>query len=307
MRDMSASATLPWLLWAVLGGLVRAYVEEGADGIHMPSLDLWANFLRVLDREGVDCKELPALLRLSKRAVRTRITTAARRGWAEERKSGRGHAAVLLTARAATVAARWKSLQDDGEERWRAQAGADRARTLRVCLEDLVARLPSEHPHYPAGYGPADATITGGNGQDWKAVPRSDGDTVTGLPLSALVSQALVAFAMRYEDRALVALSLSMNVIQRIPSEGRAVRELGDSVGVSALARHGFLRVSGAGGSETVSLTAKGTAVKNAYEERVEAVEGEWRRHFGEARITALRRALEDVAGMARQRGVNFS
>ena len=40
-------------------------------------------------------------------------------------------------------------------------------------------------------------------------MPREGGDTVSHLPLSALVSEALVAFAMDYEEESPVALSLS--------------------------------------------------------------------------------------------------
>jgi len=58
--------------------------------------------------------------------------------------------------------------------------------SLRNSLEEVVAAIPLEHPHYPASYAAADASITGGNGLDWKAVSRGDGDTVSSLPRSAL-------------------------------------------------------------------------------------------------------------------------
>jgi len=153
-----------------------------------------------------------------------------------------------------------------------------------------------EHPHYPASYGAADASITGGSGQDWQRVPRGNGDTVSDLPLSALVSQALVAFAMNYEKKSPVALSLSGTVIRLIPPEGRPLLGLGDSAGISALVRRGFLRVSSNAGREIVHLTQKGLAVSCAYGGRIEAVETEWRNEFGDVSITLLRRALEEVA-----------
>jgi hypothetical protein len=170
---------------------------------------------------------------------------------------------------------------------------------LRASLEQLVATLPLEHPHYPASYGAADASITGGNGQDWQPVPRGNGDTVSDLPLSALVSQALVAFAMSYEEKSPVALSLSGTVIRRIPPEGRSLHGPGDSAGISALVRHGFLRVRGNAGREIVHLTPKGLAVSCAYDRRLQAVETEWRKEFGDVTITLLRRALEKVAEAA--------
>ena len=40
-----------------------------------------------------------------------------------------------------------------------------------------------------------------GHGNDWKPVERAEGDTVSTLPLTALLSQALMAFTIDYEDR----------------------------------------------------------------------------------------------------------
>jgi hypothetical protein len=166
---------------------------------------------------------------------------------------------------------------------------------LRSSLEDLVAAFPLEHPHYPAGYGPADASITGGNGVDWKPVHRTGANGVSDLPLSALVSQVLVAFAMQYEELSPVALSLSTTVIRQIPAEGRPLRELGRSPGVSALIRHGFVRAIGRSGGEIACLTAGGLEVYRAYEKRIHTVETSWRQQFGKDRVAALLCALEEA------------
>lgn len=85
-------------------------------------------------------------------------------------------------------------------------------------------------------------------------------------------------------------------MIRLIPPEGRPLRGLGNSAGISALVRHGFLRVSGNSGREIAHLTPKGLAVSRAYDERIQAVETEWRNAFGDVSITLLRRALEEVA-----------
>jgi len=296
---MNEPLSLPSLLGAVQGGLERAYIKEGAGDGRMPSLDLWANLLRALDNAGTDRRELPVILRLSKRAVRSRVSTAARHGWVEELQSGRGQVKVRLTVRGSDVTTRWKTLQASAEERWRAEIGVNLTDRLRASLEQLVAALPLEHPHYPASYGAADASITGGNGQDWQPVLRGNGDTVSDLPLSALVSQALVAFAMNYEEASPVALSLSATVIRLIPPEGRPLQGLGHAAGISALVRHGFLGVNGNAGSEIVHMTPKGLAVGRAYDGRIRAVETEWRNAFGDVSITLLRRALEEVAEAA--------
>lgn len=289
---MTAPSSLPSLLLAALTGLERAYVMEGAGRPPLPPIDLWANLLRAVGPEGNDRRNLPTLLRLSKRAVRTRLATAVRLGWVEEQKASRGNATVRLTPRGAAVATRWQPLQQAAESRWDDAVGIECSANLRAALQALVAVFPIEHPHYAAGYGLADASITGGNGVDWKPVPRGIGDTVSGLPLSALVAQALVAFSMHYEEQSPVAFPLSRDVICRIPPAGLPLRQLGASPGVSALIRHGLLQVSGAGASQVASLTPRGVAVSSSYESRVRDVEEIWRQRFGAAKVTALVHAL---------------
>ena len=100
---------------------------------------------------------------------------------------------------------------------------------------------------------------------------------------------------MSYEEKSAVAHSLSTAVIKRIPAKGRPLRELDDSVGVAALVRHGFLRVSGNRGSETAFLTSRGLAVSDAYDSQIQAVEAKWRDRSGNESVMALRRALEEL------------
>jgi hypothetical protein len=260
----------------------------------MPTLPQWANLLRAVDADGTDLRELPGLLRLSKRTVRSGVAASVRSGLVEEVGSGGGRC-VHLTDDGRGAAAQWGFLRGSAEEQWRGQVKVEGALQLRASLEGVVAQLPLEHPHYPAGYGVADARITGGNGRDWKAVPRGKGDTVSDLPLSALLSQAVVAYALAYEEMSEVALSLSALVIRRVPPEGRSATGLGSSAGLSALVRHGFLQSKDEGNGPIVRLTPKGQAISDAYEDRVLTVEREWSRRFGGELIGDLRNALDKV------------
>src|SRR5579875_2566268 len=106
-----ASTTLPSLLRATLSSLERGYVTEGAGRDGIPSIDGWANLLRVLDLDGVARREMPMLTRLSKRAVRGRVLAATRRGWVEELVSGRGEPVIRLTGLGEEVAFRWEPTQ----------------------------------------------------------------------------------------------------------------------------------------------------------------------------------------------------
>ncbi|MGH9617062.1 MAG: hypothetical protein ACRD28_10005 [Acidobacteriaceae bacterium] len=290
---MTGPSTLPSLLWEALRTLDEEHSRQGAGTLYIPSLELWSNLLRAINQTGIDRRELPAILRLSKRAVRSRVSTATRHGWVELSSVGSRHEVVRLTPRGASAVARWTILRRTVEDCWKAAVGIKRSVSLRTSLEELVAALPLELPHYPASYGAADASITGGHGKDWKAVPRAGGDTTSDLPISALVSQALVAFAMEYEEQSPVALSLSTQVIRRIPAEGQPLHVIGQSPGVAALIRHGFMRVSNRGGSKVAFLTLRGLDVQRAYEPRIYGIETAWRQKFGDSLITELRRSLE--------------
>jgi hypothetical protein len=292
---MTVSSPLPLALYTVLRGLERTYLEEDVGSPAVPALDLWANLLRVIDAAGIDRRKLPVLLRLSVRAVRTRVSTAVRRDWVEELKSDQNGRIVRLTSYGSVLAVRCKNLLQSAEDVWQTKVGLHVSNQLRTALEDLVAAFPLEHPHYPASYGLADARITGGNGVDWTPVYRTGTNTVSHLSLSALLSQALVAFAMQYEELSPVALSLSADVIRQIPAEGRPLQELGRSPGVSALIRHGFIRVSGSRGREIALLTKNGLKVHGEYEKRIHTVATSWQRQFGKHRVAALIFALEEA------------
>lgn len=292
---LPAVTTLPELLWSVLNDVARACQAEGAVGPRMPSLDLWANLLRVLGHEAVDLRQLPAALRLSKRAVKTRVATAVRHGWVEREVSDPGRAKVRLTTQGHEVARRWKSIEQAGEKRWVERIGVDRAGFLRTALENIVAAFPLEHPYYPAAYGNADASVTGGNGQDWKPVFREAGKSASRVPTSALVAQALVAFALDYEKVSPVALTLSRTILMRIPPSGRLLNEIGNRAGISALTRHGFLRLSGGNAGEMAFLTTKGLSVSAQYDDQIRAVEIDWSERFGNDPVNRLRRALEEA------------
>ena len=98
MKLPLTTPTLPSLLWTLLTKLEQSYSDQGATRDGMPSVDLWSNLLRCLHESGTDRGALPALVRLSTRAVRTRIAFGVRHGWVEERKTDVGWM-VALTAK----------------------------------------------------------------------------------------------------------------------------------------------------------------------------------------------------------------
>lgn len=229
---------------------------------------LWSNLLRVVGEDGVDRRGLPPLVRLSKRIVKSTVDGMARHGWASV-DSG----CVRLTDVSRRAKEEWGAAIAAAESGWRG------ASSLRPPLEAFVAGLALEHPHYPCGYGAADWRITGGSGMDWKAVHRDlEADTVSALPLLALLSQALVGLAVEYESRQPFALVVGVYLdasfadgpvpLTDVPS---ALMVAGN--GRSSLERHGALVVDD---SKRVTLTALGRHARDAYRPTVDAIESTW-------------------------------
>jgi hypothetical protein len=156
------------------------------------------------------------------------------------------------------------------------------------------------------GYGLADSRITGGgsvparpgpphlpaHGADWRPVARRSHDPAAGLPLPALLSQAVVAFAIDYEagdTRSLAAVSVLAGI---------------DDGGVPAarFRPDGFWRGHGSltaevpapeGRGKVVHLTAAGRALAADHGPRSAAVERAWRDRHGDELVTTVRTAAE--------------
>lgn len=211
---MNSGPTLaiPVLVSRVLGGITSQLEDAAGVGPMVPSLAVWSNVIRGVaggGSDGIDERALPEAARISSRLATAAVTGSARRGWVNaEPASNSKNRRVRLT-----------DLGEAGAEMWPARlAAVDDASewgALRTVLEKIVGRLPFELSHFPASYGAADPSVVGGpfvppskkrdglpaHGADWVPVRRSDGDTVSSLPLTALLSQTLMAFTIEYEDR----------------------------------------------------------------------------------------------------------
>jgi hypothetical protein len=302
-RLLSMNALLSQALLAV----THEYEQRGAGSDSLPSLAVWSNVLRPVGG-GIDLRELPAEARLSKRAIRAAVGAAEKRGWLVKEGNTLRPSPVGEVARG-----RWPSLDTEVD----AAIGSDLAPPLRA----LVRQLYLEWPHYPSGYGPADHSITGGiytagGGQidskvpthaaDWAPVLRHDveGSSVAGLPLSALLSQALVAFAADFEELWIGGLHLAATVLRLLPDEGLPISELpmlsrlkGD--GKSVLERHGYIEIRRHADEPKARVavpTARGRNTRDQYEPTVGRVEARWGPKYGAEVVAELRAALESLA-----------
>ena len=291
----------------------RSFERTAAEVGEESSLLTYSDFLRVVPDDGIEVGELPAATRISRRAIQSWLRLE-KRGWLEIESTAPRVKVVRPTERARQTRDRCAELVVTTDDAWCVSIGVDEAKSLRVALEALVSRLDLELAHYPMTYGGSDISVLGGpwvaakagppripaHGADWVPVVRGDGDTVSGLPLHALLSQALVAFLIDYEDRARFPMFAAAQLADTMPAGKVPLVDLPPILGVtgagkSGLERHGIVRVTGSGDRRIASLTPVGTQIRDAYVPTVAGIGDGWDERYGTALVADLRAALERV------------
>ena len=299
---------LPIALSRVLAHVTADAEARAGVGDGVPSLAVWSNVLRcVADKPGLDERALAVEARISKRLATAAVTGAARRGWIDAEAAGGKNRRVSLAEGGDAAAGVWPGALAAVDEEW---ADTD----VRRALEALVSQLRFELPHFPASYGSADPSATGGcftqnaprkddlpaHGVDWKPVLREGGGNASSLPVTALLSQALMAFTIDYEDRFPWPLASTLNVLVHV-GDGASLSDLPEEHGITAtgkslLERHLIVDVVKVkGGDHRVTLTARGKQVIEHHPKRLAAVEQEWDDRYGKL-AAELREALEPIA-----------
>ena len=315
---MSQDLPLPGLLSRALGDLTATFVAHGAGKGSLPSAPMWFGLLRAIPRtDAVAQRDLPALTRLSKRRVQNLVATSIRFGWVEVRNDTGVSRTVGLTAPGREAASAWTAMTDDVEPCWCRRVGVD-LDAHHGTLGAIVAQFDLELPHYPISYGGSDPSVTGGrsrpaqagppripaHGHDWAPVVRGDGDTVRGLPLTALLSQLLVAFTIDYAEANGGVLVLVEGFVRGFGTRNAVPMKhlpavLGvNGTGKSLLERHGFVSVKTNGKVKAIDvahLNSKGQRERDMYRGLVRTVESDWASRLGATNILALRQSLEEM------------
>jgi methyltransferase (TIGR00027 family) len=282
----------------------------GRPGSGMPwltSLVMWANCLRFLPDDGTTVGDL-------RRLARTGTNLDGMRRWGyvtytpDPGRGKRPRDDTLMRPTASGRRARdvWAGTGEVVEHRWRERFGPGTVDELRSALGGVVAGLDSGLPdclpilHY--------GLFTR---LDQDTAPAAD-DSVppAALPLWALFSKPLLAFAVEFEQDREVSLAICANVLRVLPAPAGALRPR-DIPALSGVSKEsiamalGFLRArhlvteepdpSGPRG-KVIRLTEKGGAAQRAYDELGGAIEASWRTRFGAERIGALRASLEQLA-----------
>ena len=278
-----------------------------------PHLGVWANVLRVIGDDGLDLRDLGTRAILAKRAVRVVVRDLEAQGWLKVEKATnmRGPKVLRLTAAGQQARGSGERLAAAVEERWRRRHGAARIDGLRAALAAIADSIAVELPHYLTGYGPGDGAITGGpylaeepgppripaRGEEWPVVLRQS--KAAALPLFALVSIVLAAFAIDYERERLGDLRSASTLLQDVVDGGvplERVRERGvTGSGRSTPERHLLVVVAqrkrGAA-TQLVYPTPKARRIRDSYPHLVMEIERNWQAEHGAQTMATLRTEL---------------
>lgn len=281
----------------------------------MPRLEVLANVLRVVSKQGITQKEFERRAILATRTARVVVRHCMDLGWLKISKGpSDGKPAITLTeegeAKRRIGMRRTKSV----EALWARRHGTAYEK-LKSSLQSLVAEFELELPHYVTGYGPADESLTGGTflsaeegppkvpsrGAEWPVVERQAKSRKRSLSLPALLSQTLTQFVIDYEAERLGRLGLTAMFFQYLPDEGMSLKNARQfqsitGNGKSLHERHLYIAIEPgkpSDGTRIVYPTQKTRRSRDAYAFQLAKIESNWQRHYGKAVLSDLRTSLE--------------
>jgi len=278
-------------------------------GPWLVSLVMWSNCMQFVGEKGVRVRELEDLAR-----TKTNLNGMERWGYIvvepdpvdSRPKPTRSAWLIRATPKGQKAQEVWQPLLGAIEERWRARYGKNEIDPLRELLWAVASQFDVELPDcLPIlRYGLVS------KGPDIKRrVPIASEDRADPLPLSALLSRVLLAFAIEFERESDLSLAISANVLRVLNEKGVPGRDLPFLTGVSKEAIHmamGILQKERLAVIETektgsrikiIRLTAKGKEAQNAYCRILKIIEERWQTRFGKDTIRSLREHLERLVG----------
>jgi methyltransferase (TIGR00027 family) len=277
---------------------------EHGDGAWLISLAMFENCLRFVTDQPITVGELEALARTGTNLDGMRrwgyITIDGTAKRIHQRRPGID-AVLRATARGLRARETWLPLPALVEQRWRERFGAEPIGRLRRSLEAIASRVD---PGLPDTLPILDPVLFS-RGPDPALPPPPEPPAVSTLPLSALLSRVLLAFALEYEHESDLSLAVGANLLRVLSAEGTRLRDLPLLTGISkeavawaigVLLRAGLAAEAPdptASRGKVARLTARGLHAQGLYLELLGTVEDRWRARFGTDTIDALRRSLE--------------
>jgi methyltransferase (TIGR00027 family) len=270
------------------------------DVVWLVSLAMWENCMRYVGDEPITVRELQRLARTGTNLDGMRrwgyITIDGASKKVHKRAPG-PDAALRATAKGQVARQAWQPLAGLIEQRWRDRFGAAEIGRLRDRLQAVVSQLDPglpdclpilDHGLFSRGPGPGP-----GRAEDKE------------LPLSALLSRVLLAFAIAYERESELSLAVGANLLRVLDAEGTRFRDLPELAGISKEAARwamGILQRArfaveepdpAASRGKVARLTPGGVQARHVHRELLGTIEQRWRDRFGADAIGALRQPLE--------------
>lgn len=281
--------------------------------LHAPwlvSLAMWENCMRFVGEKGVTVRMLEELARTP-----TNLNGMERWGYVDvkpdpadtRRKPPRRDWMIRATPAGRKAQEIWRPLFGTIERRWQARFGKGEIQQLRESLWALIwqidVALPDSLPIL--GY----RLFSKGPDREQCAPGRREDGTGSRLPLSALLSRLLLAFAIEFERESDLSLAMCANVMRVVDQKGVRLRDLSRLSGVSKelikvsvafLEKRGYLVLAAdptTKGRKLVRLTPKGREAQDAYRKRLGVIEQGWQARFGKDAVRKLRVSLECLVG----------
>jgi len=248
------------------------------------SMAMWSNFMRFVPEEGIAAGEL-------QRVTGKQLIQRMGKWWGYVIVE---KGLVRLSAGGRKAQAVWRPLAGEIEGRWEERFGSAKMARLRERLAAVVTQFDVELPEYlpELGYG----LVARFEIKSRMTAPPSS--------IAALLSRALLAFALDFERESEVSLAICANVVRLVSDEGVRLRDLPLRSGVAKeaiqvaagwLEKRGLLTVEP--GTRLARLTPKGREVREGYGRRLGAIEDWWRARYGDRAIRELRESLEELDG----------
>lgn len=272
------------------------------------SQPMWTLFLRHIGDGGTPVRVLRALACLSDRAIKSRLhhlewwhyLTFAPDPASTREKPHYHDLLVYLTPGGKRARDEWKPLNKVIDRRWQARFGKETVGSLEAALRTIVEGIELDLPDYLpiVDYGDGmRATLTFPDHPPKRS-------SASKLDLSALLSRALLALTLEFEQSSEVSLTIANDVLRVIDRSGTSLKELpmragvakeGVDAAVNFLKKNRFLTVA-TDKLKTARLTAKGEKAQAEAEGRLANIEKRWAKNFGSPTLRKLRDSLEDLA-----------
>jgi hypothetical protein len=252
--------------------------NHGSTGLHAPwlvSLAMYANCMQFVSEEGISPAELTRRARTS-----TNLNGMQRWGYITISPDK----LIRATPAGRTAQEIWRPLFHVIEQRWEKRFGKSEVNQLRKSLESTVNQIDLDLP---------DCLPILVYGLFSRAPEHKRTGPVGDLPLSALLSRPLLAFAIEFERESDLSLAIAANLLRVLDGKGIRRRDLPPITGVSkesiAMAMGILLKKRlVAEESGMVRLTTQGAEAQRASNRPLAAVEARRQSH-------ALRDALERI------------